>query len=101
MDGVAVFISETYEQDEIGQMIPAETSEDVYVEVCSITRSEWATASRDGLNPVVMLKTERVNYSGERIVELDGVRYGVYRTYAPPDSDEIELYLEEKAGVTG
>ena len=101
MDGVATLISETYEQDEIGQMIPSETPSDVYVEICSITRSEWAASGRDVLNPAIMLRTERVNYSGERIVELDGVRYGVYRTYAPPDSDEIELYLEEKAGVTG
>ena len=48
-----------------------------------------------------MLRTQRINYSGERIAELEGVRYGVYRTYTPPDSDLIEIYLEEKAGVTG
>ena len=99
MDGVAKLIKETYEQDAIGQPVPTET--EIYVEILSVARSEWAAASRDGLNPVIMLRTQRINYSGERIVTLDGVRYGVYRTYAPPDSDIIEIYLEEKAGVTG
>ena len=89
MDGVAKLIKETYEQDAIGQPVPTETETEIYVEILSVARSEWAAASRDGLN------------SGERIVTLDGVRYGVYRTYAPPDSDIIEIYLEEKAGVTG
>lgn len=101
MDGVVKLINETYEQDEIGQLIPSESETEIYVEILSVTRSEWAAASRDGLNPVVMLRTQRVNYSGEQIVEFDGIRYGVYRTYAPPDSDLIEIYLEEKVGVTG
>ncbi len=101
MDGVAKLINESYVPDEIGQMIPSETETEIYVEILSVTRSEWAAASRDGLNPALMLRTQRINYSGERIVKLDGVRYGVYRTYAPPDSDLIEIYLEEKAGVTG
>lgn len=101
MDGVAELIKETYEKDEIGQMIPSETRAEIYVEIRSVTRSEWAAASRDGLNPAIVLRTQRVNYSGERIAEVAGVRYGVYRTYAPPDSDDIEIYLEEKAGVTG
>ena len=100
MDGVAKLIKETYIQDEIGQLIPSETEAEIYVEILSVTRSEWAAASRDGLNPAIVLRTQRINYSGERIAVLEGVRYGVYRTYAPPDSDLIEIYLEEKAGVT-
>lgn len=101
MDGVVKLINETYKQDEIGQLIPSESETEIYVEILSVTRSEWAAASRDGLNPAIMLRTQRVNYSGEQIVEFEGSRYGVYRTYAPPDSDLIEIYLEEKVGVTG
>ena len=37
-------------------------------------------------------------YEGEEIVEFEGTRYGVYRTYRGRD-DTIELYLERKAGV--
>ena len=48
MDGVAKLIKETYIQDEIGQMIPSETATEIYVEILSVTRSEWAAASRDG-----------------------------------------------------
>lgn len=101
MDGVAKLIKESYVPDEIGQMVAFETETEIYVEILSVTRSEWAAASRDGLNPAVMLRTQRINYSGERIAELEGVRYGVYRTYASPDSDLIEIYLGEKVGVTG
>lgn len=37
------------------------------------------------------------DYNGEDIVEIDGNRYSVYRTYRAK-ADEIELYLEKKAG---
>lgn len=38
------------------------------------------------------------DYNGERIAELDGVRYGIYRTYLA-QNEFIELYLERKAGI--
>ena len=38
------------------------------------------------------------DYGHEKIVELDGVRYGVYRTYLGKN-ESIELYLESKVGV--
>lgn len=99
MDGVVKLIKETYVQNEIMEQIPTETETEVFAEINSVTRSEWAEAGRAGLNPSAMIRTPRVNYSGEKIVEWEGVRYGVYRTYAPPDSDFIEIYLEEKVGI--
>lgn len=38
------------------------------------------------------------DYAGETLAELDGVRYGIYRTYLGKN-ETIELYLERKAGV--
>lgn len=32
--------------------------------------------------------------------EIDGVRYGIYRTFLNNKNGMIELYLEEKVGVT-
>ena len=38
------------------------------------------------------------DYEGESIVEIDGTRYGVYRTYLGKN-ETLELYLEQKTGV--
>ena len=43
--------------------------------------------------------TPSVNYTGQQEAELRGRRYVIYRTYRRRDSEETELYLEEKAGV--
>ena len=99
MDGVAYLIQETYIQDSIGQHIPSETKNEILVSTGDINRSEWFNAGRNGLNPEIMLTTAAANYSGEKIIEYENVRYGIYRTYHRKESDEIELYLHLKGGV--
>jgi len=100
MDGVAYLIQPTYVEDSIGQLIPdAENRQEIFVTVESISRREWMDAGRNGLNPEKKLVTSSINYSGEMEIEYEGVRYAIYRTYNPPESDEIELYLQRKAGV--
>lgn len=99
MDGVAIFIKEIYEKNEIGERISKESKREVFVQVYSIGRTDWQQAGQLGLSPSIMIKINRINYEGEKIVEVDRMRYGIYRTYCPPDSDDMELYLEEKAGV--
>ena len=51
------------------------------------------------MKPALVFITPAVNYSGEPEAELHGVRYRIYRTYRKRDTDEVELHLEEKAGV--
>ena len=51
------------------------------------------------MKPALVFITPAVNYSGEQEAELQGVRYRIYRTYRKRDTDEVELYLEEKAGA--
>ncbi len=100
MDGIAYLIKATYKEDALAQRIPdGEIRLELPVSVESVTRREWMDAGRNGLNAEKMLKTAAVNYAGEREIEYEGVRYAIYRTYNPPASDEIELYLQRKAGV--
>jgi hypothetical protein len=40
------------------------------------------------------------DYEGERLLEYNGKRYGIYRTYNN-GSDEVELYAERKGGTNG
>lgn len=91
-------IQVTSTQDTIGQYIETETKKRVFCDVRSISRSEWFDAGRDGLQPSFVFTMFRHDYSGEKIVEFEGRRYGVYRTYVSRN-EQIELYVEEKGGL--
>lgn len=99
MDKVEVLtlISTIESDDEIGQQIPVETSRTVYCKIESITRAEWIAARQQELAPEAVCKVFFADYSGERIAELKGKRYNVYRVYE--DGDYIELYLGQRVGV--
>lgn len=94
---VITLISETYTQDSIGQFVPAEKTREVYCDISSITRQEWMAAGEMGLKPELRVTMYGPDYEGEKIVELDGIRYGIYRTYRGRD-ESLELYLEKKVG---
>lgn len=95
---VLTLIDVTYKKDAIGQQVPKEMTREVFCNVTSVSASEWFEAGKAGLNPVYRATMFAPDYNGEQIAELDGVRYGVYRTYLGKN-ESIELYLERKAGV--
>lgn len=95
---VLTLIGITYTADSIGQQVPKETRRDVFCNLSSVSASEWFDAGRAGLNAEHRATMFAYDYKGETIAELDGVRYGVYRTYLGKN-ETIELYLERKAGV--
>jgi len=95
--GIAKLVNSTISYDSIGQAVETETLTTIYVEELSITRAEWANAGRNGFNPETLLATPFMNYGGQRLVEYNGSRYGIYRTYQK--GDNIELYLEKKGGA--
>lgn len=95
---VITLIKTAYQQDEIGQMIPEEIKRNAFCSVSSISLTEWSEAGRAGLKPELRATMFAFDYKGENIVELDGVRYGVYRTHYGK-GETVELYLERKAGV--
>ena len=90
-------IGETHEKDAIGQYISTETSKRVFCDVRSVTRTEWFDAGRDGHKPAYCFVMFAPDYSGEELVEYNGRRYAVYRTYIGRN-EQIELYAEEKGG---
>ena len=95
---VATLISYTYAPDSIGQMISTASTTDVFCNVQSISQSEWYQGGQNGLKPEYKITMFAPDYSGQKEVELNGVKYGVYRTYLRQD-ENIELYLERKVGV--
>ena len=100
MDGVAYFVTQGHVKDAIGQYVPDKARKrEILVTENSITRSEWNAAGRNGHKAQIVLTTARINYGGESEIEYHGQMYSIYRTYSPPNSDEVELYLEKKVGV--
>ena len=93
-------ISKTYTTDSMGQRVATEKSTTVFATLTSISRAEWVSYSqsgRQGLVPSYVASVFMGDYNGESIAEYDGNRYGIYRTYER-DDEQVELYLEKKAG---
>lgn len=95
---VLTLIGVFYAPDAIGQLVPEEIRREVFCNLSSVSASEWFEAGRAGLKAEYRATIFAPDYCGETIAELDGVRYGIYRTYVGRD-EALELYLERKAGV--
>lgn len=100
IDAVITLISETTTKDENGVLQATRTPRTVFCQVESVTRSEFFSGGRNGLNPEYVFYVFHGDYSEETIIEYNEHRYGVYRTYIT-DGDYIELYAERKGGLNG
>ena len=96
MDDLVELVQLTFTTDELRQRVPVESRKSVWAHIQSVSRSEWFQGGQNGLNPSLVIDTNRVNYNGEKTVIIQGKRYTVYRTYFDDRSDTIELYLEEQ-----
>ena len=93
-------VSYEYEQDSSGFAPdrPGAIRQEVWCKVSSITGAEFARMGQNSIKPSLRVTLWANEYAGQDVVVIDGLPYGVYRTYQP-GMDEIELYLERKAGV--
>lgn len=97
MTDVITLISQAYTLDDYGNNVATETRFDVFCEVDSITQSEFYAAANTGLNPEYRFRVFFDDYDGQSVLEFDGKRYGIYRTYR--SGDYMELYAERKVGL--
>lgn len=98
---VIKLIPVTVQEDAYGVEKPTEgTPRQVMCQVLSVTRTEFFDGGRNGLNPEYEFDVFFGDYDGERLVEYNGKRYSVYRTYHGRN-DIIELYVERKGGTNG
>lgn len=84
------------EKDEYGMSEMTETTREVYVNVKSISSSEFFQANQTGLQPQYQFTLFAPDYDEETVVEYRGERYKVYRTYHRKN-DLMELYVEKVA----
>lgn len=93
-------INQSMVKDDYGVWNPEETKRTVFVKVDSVTASEFFDGGRNGLNPEYRFTMFGGDYQGEKVVEYNGERFAVYRTYKAKN-DMIELYVERKGGTNG
>lgn len=92
-------IAVTYTQDSYGVMRPTEESTTVFCEVNSVTQTEFFNGGASGFKPEYRFTVFSYDYSNQKELEFNGVRYVVYRTYIGK-FDNIELYCERKTGAS-
>lgn len=97
-DVPVILIKETYTQDALGVQQTSESSVSVFAQITSVSAAEWFEGGRAGLNPEFRAEIYAAEYEGQKILEKDGVRYAIYRTYQK-SIDRIELYCELKKGT--
>ncbi len=95
---VAFLISQIHSTDTLNQEISTESKRKVFCSITSVSASEWFEAGRNGLQAELRITMFAFDYHGEKIAEVNGQRYSIYRTFRSKP-DEIELYLEKKAGI--
>ena len=100
MDDVLILIAQTYTKDARGVPRSTESRRSVFCKVMSVSRREFYEAGRNGLNPEYMFTVFAGDYNGERVVEYNGARYAVYRTYRTR-ADYIEIYAQREGGTNG
>lgn len=64
----------------------------------SLTRSEFYFASQSNLRPSMILEVHSFEYDGQSLLEYDGQRYKVIKTFEK--GDVVELTCEEVADGT-
>lgn len=98
MDDVLYLLKISYTFDEYRNQVETFERQVVFCKVNDITRTEFFASGREGLHPSYMFEVFYSDYDNEKILEYNGKRYGVYRTYRV--GDYIEIYAEETVGVT-
>lgn len=93
-------ITETETLNPYGVPTVSETkSNALFVEIRSVSGSEVFKGRQANVAPSFYFVISSFDYNGEEIVEYDGKRYAVYRTYEP-DDDTIEVYCQIEGGVS-
>lgn len=85
-------------QDSLGVWHEDEIRRDVFCHVSSATNQEWNAAMQNGLKAAYVFSVFAPDYDNEEVVEYNGNKYSVVRTYRSID-DGLELHCMTKKGT--
>lgn len=74
---------------------PVESARTVFCNKRSVSQGEYYKAQQAGKQVEAKVEVHTVDYAGEVLVEFEGKRYSVLKTYEPDDSDVIEITLTD------
>lgn len=95
MDEILTLIKTTQTPDEYGDIVAVETPREVFARISSIGQKEFYQAQAVGLQPELkFILSDYLDYEGETLVEHDGQRYRVLRTYRTGLELELVVYRE-------
>lgn len=81
--------------DEYGDPIVLEGRRQVFCSIKSIGTKEFYQAHASGLQPEIkFVLADYLEYNGEQLIDYDGTRYHVLRTYRTGNELEITCYTE-------
>lgn len=94
---IAYLVATEWTQDAYGVQHETTSERKIYVQVDSVSLSEFFEGGRSGLNPELRFTAFRFDYNGEEEIKYNGKYYRIYRTYFGRN-DTIELYAERRKG---
>ena len=95
MNEILILITATQRSDEYGDLVTVETRREVFAKLSSIGQKEFYQAQAVGLQPELkFVLADYLDYAGETLVEHDGQRYRVLRTYRTGQELELTVYRE-------
>ncbi len=103
-DEVIILISEAQptEYDDDGfEVLGQETAREVFCDLLPIWETEFYKANQAGHELQGKVKLRQADYQGEKLVQLQGERYKVLRTYPTENGEFIEVTLSDLSQRTG
>lgn len=95
MNEVISLIKQTDGVDAYGDPAITETAREVFAKLGSIGQKEFYQAHAVGLKPELkFVLTDYLDYEGESLVQYEGQRYRVLRTYRKGQELELTVYQE-------
>lgn len=95
MIDVITLIKQTRGVDDYGDPVITETARDVFAKMGSIGQKEFYQAHAVGLQPEIkFVLADYLDYEGENLVQYEGQRYRVLRTYRKGQELEITVFRE-------
>lgn len=95
MNEILTLITVTQTVDDYGDPVIQEATREVFAKLGSIGQKEFYQAQAIGLQPELkFILADYLDYEGETLVEHDGQRYRVLRTYRSGQELELTVYRE-------
>ena len=91
---VIFLISQKNMQDPNGYPVIQEEKKEVFADVRSVKRTEFFEALKAGISETIAFYIAACDYENQKIVEYEGIRYQVQRSYRT-GMDWIELNCSE------